>query len=337
MKIEDVVLKQEKEDVKAFLRRFNLAYDADIDESIVLREDAQMIGTASVSQNVIKCVAVDPSFQGENVLATLVSELLRRLHARQIHHVFVYTIDDHAPRFKALGFKLIVQTMTTALLEIGGNIQAALQQLKTTYQLSECPKGCVVVNANPMTYGHVHLIKKAAEKHQETLVFVVSEDKSIFPFEARFAIVSEACRDIPGVTVLPALDYLVSTATFPKYFLKSETRIHEEHALIDVLIFKAYYMKQFNISHRYMGEEPLSPMTSVYNETMKKYLNSQCQIVPRLTHGPQPISASTVRKLLKHNGLEAIRAYVPDATYAYLKTPQGEAIIKRLKAHESRH
>ena len=337
MKIEDVVLEQEKEDVKNFLRRFSLAYDADIDESIVLREDTKMIGTASVSGNIIKCVAVDPAFQGENVLATLVSELLRRLRARQIHHVFVYTIDEHAPRFKALGFKLIVQTMTTALLEMGGNIEETLQQLKITYQLSDHPKGCVVVNANPMTNGHLHLIKTAAKMHQETVVFVVSEDRSIFPFKSRFAIVSEACRDIAGVTVVPTGDYLVSAATFPKYFLKSEMRIHEEHALIDVLIFKAYYMKQLNISHRYMGEEPLSPMTSVYNKTMKKYLNSQCQIVPRLMHGPQPISASTVRKLLKHNGLEAIRAYVPDATYAYLKTPQGEAIIKRLKSHESRH
>ncbi|TVP96143.1 MAG: GNAT family N-acetyltransferase [Acholeplasmatales bacterium] len=338
MTIEDVILEQEKEAVKCFLHQHNLSYDEDIDESIVLREDGKIIGTASVSGNILKCVAVDSEYQGENLLATLISALLQRLRQRDVHHVFVYTIDDHVARFKALGFKPIVQTMTTALLELGGSIQEALLNLKRSHALSDAPKGCVVVNANPMTLGHVHLIKTAAEHHAETLVFVVSEDRSIFPFAARFAMVTEACRAIPGVTVLPSLDYLVSSATFPKYFLKSESKIREEHALIDVLTFKTYYMKAFNISHRYMGEEPFSPMTSVYNETMKKYLNNQCHIVPRLKLGEHPISASTVRKLLRHHGLtEAISPYVPDATVAYLNSPEGETIIRRLKHHEQRH
>ena len=337
MVFHDIVLEEEKHEVRQFLEQFKLYYEDDIDETIVIRENGKIIATASTSHNIIKCIAIDPNHQGRNLLATLMTEMIKRLALKEITHYFVYTKDDQADLFKSLGLKKIVQTIDVALLEGGDTITHKLKNLKETYQLSNKPKAAIVVNANPMTKGHYHLIETVSKEHQEVLVFVVSEERSIFPFEARLNIVKEACQSLENVIVVPTLDYLVSYATFPKYFMKNESKIREEHALIDVLIFKEYYMKIFNIQERYVGEEPLSPMTAMYNQTMKKYLNNRFHIIPRKTLNNTPISASTVRKLLRKNGLEAVKPYVTTSTYQYLLSDQGKEIIEKLKTHDDRH
>ena len=324
-------------ELKEFLKTSKLEYEEDIDTTIVLKDNHRIIATASSSYNIIKCVGIDPNYQGQNLLATLMSEMIKRLAEKGISHYFVYTKDDQADLFKALGLKKIVQTIHVALFESGASIETKLNDLKTEYQLSNKPKAAVVVNANPMTKGHYHLIKTVAENHPEVLVFVVSEERSTFPFKARFNIVKNAVKSLSNVTVLPTLEYLVSYATFPKYFMKKETNIREEHAMIDVLIFKEYYMKIFNIQHRYVGEEPLSPMTNIYNSTMKKYLQNRFHIIPRKTLNKTPISASTVRKLMRKNGLDAIKPYVVDETLEYLATEEGIALLDAIKRHVYRH
>ncbi len=337
MPIKDVVLSEEKETVRNFLKPFNLIYEDDITLSLVLEEADTLIATASASDNIIKCVAVHPDYQGAHHLNTLMSTLIKRLLQEGHDHLFVYTQPELIPVFKSLGFKEIVQTMNLTFMELFGDIKAALKQLKTDHNITDQAKGCVVINANPLTKGHLHLIRNARSFHDELIVFVVSEDRSFFPFEDRFAIITETLADEPNIHVVPTLDYLVSFATFPKYFQKHEQKIKTEHALIDVLTFKQHYMKIFNIKKRYVGKEPYSPMTDTYNATMKQYLDDKLVVIERKTLDDNPISASTVRKLLKKNGLKAIRNYVPEATYRYLQSEKGQAIIKELKAHDKRH
>ncbi len=337
MRIYDVILDSEKAAVVEFLDRFNLEYEDDIDDTIVLKDGDTIYATASTAHNVIKCVAVDENLRGQNLLGTLITEIIKRLNAKGIDHYFVYTLDEHVERFRALGFKPIVTTMTLAVLEGGGSITKRLQTLVKTYQLSDQPKAAVVVNANPMTLGHLHLIKTAASMYDRLLVFVVSEDRSVFPFDARFSIVKKACEPYENITVLPTLDYLVSYASFPKYFQKEESKLKEEHALIDVLIYKQYYTKIFNIVKRFVGEEPYSPMTQIYNETMRKHLTAHLEILPRLTKENQAVSASHVRTLLKTQSLEAVKPYVPNATLAFLQSKEGKRIIQALKDYERRH
>ena len=336
MTIVDVVLEEERDEVKRFLKRFCLRYENDIDQTIVLKEKDQIIATASASNNIIKCIAIEPDYQGQNLLSLLMSEMIKRLSKAGIDHYFVYTMDEQVPLFKALGLKPIVQTMTLSLLEGGSDITISLKELKSEYELSEKEKACIVVNANPLTKGHEYLIETVATKHDDVIVFVVSEDRSVFPFDVRFEIVKKACARFNNVRVLPTLEYLVSYATFPKYFLKEEVNIAEEHALIDVLIFKTYYMKVLNIKHRYVGEEPLSPMTQMYNKTMKKYLKDTLYIIPRKEFKCRPISASIVRGLLRKNGIDAVKPYLPQATLDFLCTQEGRDCIEKLKqrAHQ---
>ena len=73
------------------------------------------------------------------------------------------------------------------------------------------------MNANPFTKGHQYLVEKAKKVHI-VYVFVLSEDKSLFSKEARFAMVQKGVAHLPNVTVPITEDYLVSSATFPTYF-----------------------------------------------------------------------------------------------------------------------
>ncbi len=337
MRFHEIVLESEREELQSFLSGHGLQYEDDIDETLVLIEDERIIATASSAKNIIKCIAVDETYRGRNLLATLMSEIIKRLAAKGIDHYFVYTYDEQAPMFKALGMKPIVSTMTLALLEGGASIEETLADMKTRYRLGDERKACVVLNANPLTNGHMHLIDEASKSHERVIVFVVSEDRSAFAFEDRFKIVEKACATRKNVTVMPSGAYLVSYATFPKYFNVSETDIREEHALIDVLVFKEHYMKTFNIVHRYVGEEPLSPMTDIYNDTMRKYLGDALTVIPRKTLGERVISASHVRSALARGELDAIADDVPEATRSFLKTEAGRETLERIKRQRTRH
>ncbi len=337
MQIKDVLLNEEKKAVKTFLNHFNLVYEDDIDLTLVLWEEDTLVATVSAAKNIVKCVAIHENFQGKGLLNHLMSTLIKRLNQRGHTHLFLYTQPEHVALFEMLGFKKIVESMNLSFMEMGGNIETALNELREAHELTKRPKGAVIINANPLTNGHLHLIREAKKHHDHLLVFVVSEDRSFFPFDARFKIIEESLQDVEGITILPTKDYLVSYATFPKYFLKHESTIKKEHALIDVLVFKQYYMKIFNITDRYVGDEPYSPMTNTYNKTMKQYLNGDLHIIERKSIEDTPISASTVRKLLKHQSVDAVSKYVPKATMRFLQSPQGEAIIEEIRHREKRH
>lgn len=59
--------------------------------------------------------------------------------------------------------------------------------------------GSIVTNCNPFTNGHAYLIEESL-KHVEALyVFVVEEDKSIFPFSERIEMVRNFCQQYNNV------------------------------------------------------------------------------------------------------------------------------------------
>jgi len=76
------------------------------------------------------------------------------------------------------------------------------------------------------------------------------------------------------------------------------------------------------ITRRYVGTEPLSPMTARYNEALKTHLPEagiQLREVPRLEAEGAPISASRVRQLLSEKDPEPLKQLLPESTLAYLK------------------
>lgn len=329
--IKEVVLDMERDIQKSFLQKHGLDYEIDIDYAILIYDRHEVIATASIAQSVMKCFAVHSDYSGQNVTGLMFKHLTDHLASKGITHYFVFTSPENENVFKSFNMTRIVLTMNTVLLEGGDEITNVLTNLKNEYKISDQKKSCVIINANPMTLGHLYLIEEAAKKSDELLVFVVSEDVSSFPFEARFKIIKEATEHLSNVTVLPSLSYLVSRISFPKYFLKEDVLIKEEQTLIDVLIYKEYYSKIFNINKRFVGTEPLSPNTSKYNEVLKQYLGIKIEIIDRKTYKETPISASFIRKLIKRNHIIKIKEYVPEATYNYLMSEDGQSTIQKIQ------
>ena len=77
----------------------------------------------------------------------------------------------------------------------------------------------------------------AAQRVDRLYLFVVREDRSVFPFDVRFRLALEATAHIRNVTVLDTSRYAVSAGTFPSYFLKRLDEVATAQMQIDLLLF----------------------------------------------------------------------------------------------------
>ena len=142
------------------------------------------------------------------------------------------------------------------------------------------------------------------------------------------AMVKLGTQDLPNVAVLPTGPYLISSATFPTYFLKEREKAENVHCLLDIEIFSKYFVPKFGITDRFVGTEPLSPMTNMYNEALQAHLPEKgirLSQIPRLEESGTPVSASAVRAHLDDGNMDALSKLVPQTTYEYLKS---KSIVK---------
>lgn len=182
--------------------------------------------------------------------------------------------------------------------------------------------GSIVMNCNPFTFGHRYLIELAAKNVDLLFIFVVEEDKSFFKYQDRFEMIRKGTSDIPNVIVVPSGKFIISSFTFPEYFMKDYVKEKNFDVSMDVETFCKYIAPPLCIKKRFAGEEPFDPVTKNYNENMARILPSYgmefCEI-PRFSIEPtKVISATEVRKLLKENNLEEIKKYVPESTMSVL-------------------
>jgi len=220
----------------------------------------------------------------------------------------------------SLFFYAVAQTADVLLMENRRN--GVVRFLDTLPPAENGVVGAVVMNCNPFTKGHRYLIETAARECDRLLVFVLSEDRSEFSAKDRMEMVKRGTADLPNVTVLPTGPYLISSATFPTYFLKDREAATEVQCLLDIEVFTKYFAPRFGITRRYVGTEPLSPMTNRYNEALKQQLPQKGIVlreIPRLEAGGAPVSASRVRSLLKNGQSQALTDLLPLTTLDYLK------------------
>ena len=115
-----------------------------------------------------------------------------------------------------------------------------------------------MVNCNPFTLGHRYLIEAAAAEVDTLYVFVVQEDRSVFPFAVRERLVREGTADLENVVVLASSWYAVSQVTFPAYFLKADESAAELQMEVDLVLFGKYLAPFFHVGRRFIGVEPYS-------------------------------------------------------------------------------
>ncbi len=180
--------------------------------------------------------------------------------------------------------------------------------------------GSIVMNCNPFTNGHRYLIEQALKKVDHLIIFVVEEDKSVFTFKERFAMVIEGTKDLENITVVPSGNFILSQKTFPEYFLKIEDEDVTYNAEFDITLFAEGIAPKLNITYRFVGEEKEDNVTNEYNLAMKKILPQhgiQVFEIPRKTvddSTDRVISATSVRKKLEESNLDDITDLVPQST-----------------------
>lgn len=311
------------EEMKGIFESLNLKMPTDLDYTIGIYEENKLIGTGSLSGNIIKGVGVSPEHQGKSISTKIITNLLNKAIELNKQNVFIYTEPKSQSMFIELGFKKIAEALPYAvLLEWGGNLEKYIVRLKELSKGKPLNTSSVVINANPFTLGHRHLIERAMEKSELLYIIVVEEDWSLFPFKDRFKLVKEGVKDLKNIKVIAGGDYIISAATFPSYFTK-ETELAIAQTSLDLDLFSKYIGPSLNITERFVGEEPYSLVTSIYNETMKKILPERgikITEIPRLEIGGSIISASRVREAMKEGDVESIKNIVPKSTYDYLKS-----------------
>lgn len=312
---------QKKQIWKDFLSKASLEADENVEQTVLIFDDDTLIATGSRQGNILKCIAVDPSRQGEDLTSKVLTLLRQSAFEEGFSHLFLYTKPENKYIFSSLFFYEIAKTDKVLLMENRENgISSFISSLDR--ETTEKTVGACVMNCNPFTLGHRYLVETASKQCDLLYVFVVSEDKSEFSFKDRFEMVKRGCEDLKNVKVLETGPYLISSATFPTYFLKDKDNASEIQCMLDIEIFSEYYAPYFSISKRFVGTEPLSPSTEKYNQALKKYLpqkNIELIEVPRLETKDTPISASKVRKLIKENNFEALQEYLPKTTLEYIK------------------
>ena len=299
------------EDLKAFLRRLDLDYDENVQFTVeCLDDDGEIAATGSLDGKIFKCIGVSEEHQGEGLTATVITELRREAFSRGEDHLFLFTKPKNRMQFTDMAFFPIVSTKDVLLME---SKKDAARKYARSLAEEAPPKadgtpgeiGAIVMNANPFTAGHRYLIEKALERVDLLHVFVVSEDRSYFSFEERWKRVAEGTKDLPAVRLHETKEYLISSVTFPTYFIKEKARAEDVRCALDLAVFADVFAKEMGITVRYVGTEPLDPVTARYNEIMKETLpvkGIEVVEVPRLTVNGEIVSATKVReKLIKES------------------------------------
>ncbi len=315
--------------VEALLNANDLKLDANVDTFVVCRDKGRIIACGGLDKNVIKDVAVAAEHRSQSLSLRLGSHLVKLASDNGQPHLFLCCQPDKVDLFGGWGFyKLVEVPGRIALLE---NTPVGVKQYCDALAADRKPGeavGGIVLNANPFTLGHAALCRKAGAECDWLHVFVVKEDVSEFSYAERFALVNEGLKGIERLTVHEGSDYIISRATFPGYFLKDEKAVDDSWTGIDLLVFRNFIAPALGITRRYVGTEPHDPTTAKYNADMKQWLEGSASaappvstvVVPRVCAGGAPISASSVRALLKQRDFAAIEPLVPAATLALLRS-----------------
>lgn len=344
LQVERINLKRKEErlQVEQFLNTQGLKLDNDVDYTLVIREEEVIKATCSKAGSVLKCFAVSPELRGEGISSTLITALINRLFEEGRHHSFIFTKPKNIDIFTSLGYKVIHNVEEAALLESGvHDIGGYLHELSKKYDLDKnISRSALVMNCNPFTLGHQYLIETASENSEEVIVFIVEENKSLFPFEVRYDLVRRGTEHLKNVKVIPGGEYIISSATFPAYFLREESERLRAYTSLDAGIFARHFCKELNIKVRYVGEEPYCAITNAYNETLKEVLTQygvELKIIDRKKSSEEIISASKVRNLIKSGNIEELKGFLPKVTMEFLNTDTGKEIMEKIKNSDSPH
>ena len=335
--------------VDAFLRENGLRMEELDHYYACTSPDGSILAGAGIKADIIKCVAVAPSARSEGFMLPLLSRVVSDAAAKGIMNLKVFTKPENREIFESIGFKVLASAPKAVLMENGRGLEKYCQYLSGICHCQRKPDarkcGVIVMNANPFTLGHKYLIEKALEQVDHLFVIPVKEDASAFPYLERLAMIRAASAQPSAeenyfsgrcpknhfssanaspahadahITVLEGSDYCISAATFPTYFLKDLSDAAETQMTLDIDLFERHIMPALGATVRFVGSEPLDPLTARYNALMHNAV-----VIPRLI----AISASRVRAAIEAGDYASAAALCPSTTHPYLLAALAERAL----------
>lgn len=346
---------RQRQRIEAFLKRNGLRFDDMHYYAAITDDDGDMIAGGGLKGNVIKCVAVDDAHKGEAIANTLISHLIAHANEEGHSNVMLFTKPKNRQLFESLSFRLLAEAPEAVLMETGigglGDTVEALKKIKEEGEVckennQECKeeektnlnittpqhlnpstsqplttttplRGVVVMNCNPFTLGHRYLIEQAAKQVERLFVMVVREDRSLFAYAERKAMVEQGVAHLKNVTVINGSEYAISQATFPTYFLKRLDDAADTQMLLDLDLFRRHIAPALGATVRFVGTEPTDQLTRRYNQLMHEVL-ADVRETARLEKKGNAVSASRVRKAMEQGDMSTIRQLVPPTTLPYI-------------------
>lgn len=320
----DLCYTLDREQLRAFLGQNGLKLEEDVQAAfgvVDLQDRLRACGCAA--GGLLKCFAVDGELRGQNILGLLVSRLVQDRFSAGFYDLFIVSRARNKALFANCGFVPLAETAELVLLENCANGPESFAERLFLPGDEKRVMGALVMNCNPFTLGHQALVEFAAGQCDGVHVFVLEEERSLFPSGDRLELVRAGTAHLPNVRVHLSGPYMISASTFPTYFLKEGENAAQLQSELDITLFARRIAPALHITRRYAGEEPLDQITAVYNRTMARLLPRYgiqfCQI-PRREREGIIISATRVRRLLKEKGVcDEVLALVPETTARYLK------------------
>ena len=308
-----------------FLAKEELTGGDDAEYTVMLTEDGEIQATGSRAGNILKYFAVAPECRGEGLTAKVLTELQKDAFLQGMSHLFLYTKPKNRSTFEGLRFSPVAETADVLLMENRARgVEEFLKRFPRAVEPGTGEIGAIVMNADPFTLGHRYLVETAAGRCKHLYVFVLSENRGRVPAADRLELVRRGTADLDNVTVYETGDYLISSATFPDYFLKKSTDGTAAQCELDCRVFAEHFAKHFGITRRFAGSEPESAVTESYNRQMERCLPELgigFTEIPRLMAADgRPVSAGRVRNAWEQGRGEDYVNLVPETTYTYLKT-----------------
>ncbi|MGP1418259.1 MAG: triphosphoribosyl-dephospho-CoA synthase [Sphaerochaetaceae bacterium] len=331
--IREIKTASEKEAFRGLLKEANLQ-DASAPYAIGLFEDDKLLACGAADGNIIKNIATASGQNGEGYINIVMTDLIYHIREQNSDSIFLFSKPENERIFHALGFHTLAKTDKAMLMESDRN--------GISHFLSSVPKapGCIVMNANPFTLGHLALIRKASGENPAVDVFLVEEDASFFSTQERFEMAQGALEDslLRNVSLLKGGRYIISKATFPAYFLKAADDGNAVFSRLDSALFASQIAPKLGIKRRYVGTEPFDPATAQYNKALEDILPAngiELAKLPRVSSdnstgskheysgkheigGKHEISGTEVRRMFREGRLNEIKSLVPPFVWRYL-------------------
>lgn len=315
-------LKSSRQKVVNFLAANDLRLEeVDYYAGVFAGDDDELLAGGGLSGDVLKCIAVSDALRDTGMSLSLVSHLLSVAQSNGHQQLKVFTKPENKGIFENFSFHAIASAPKAILMENGNGLRNYCSQLNALAGDKGEKRGVIVMNANPFTLGHRYLVEQAAAQVDTLFIIVVKEDRSLFSYTERKAMIMAGVADIANVVVCEGSDYAISAATFPTYFIKQLSDATDTHITLDLDLFARHIAPALGATVRFAGSEPLDATTRRYNRLMTELLPAQgidFVEIERCLINDNIVSATAVRDALTEQTLLKALPLVPHTTVPYL-------------------